>query len=114
MPEHENTRHGVGRREDDQACREHEQRMDGMDKELHTLLGWIKTSGLLITVAGAIIGYMGTNINAKLTSIETLLSDNKVMLERHNQQIIQLQGDVKDIQDRHKYLDQNGVIVRKP
>jgi hypothetical protein len=57
---------------------------------------------------------MGTTITAKLNSIETLLTDSKVMLMKHEQQILQLQNDVKDINDRHRWIDQNGINIGKP
>lgn len=95
------------------SCKLHEERIDDMDAELHKQNGWLKTAGFVFSTASVILGWFGTNITTKLDAISTLLTDGRVVQMQHSEQIKALQTDVKEIQDRHRYLDQNGVQTLK-
>ncbi len=99
-------RAGNGRRKADENCPMHEARLDDMDAELHKQSGWFKASAAFMTVAVMCISGFGNVILTKLTSIESLLSESKVTLMQHSEQIKALDCRVKDIEDRHRYQDQ--------
>ena len=102
MPERE----GIGRRQADADCLLHEKRADVMEQELKKQEGWLKASAGIVTVVSMAIGVLCSVIIGKLGTIETLLTDSKVVMMQHSEQIKQLQGDVKELQERHKFEDQ--------
>lgn len=55
---------------------------------------------------GAILGAMLTMILSKTSSIESLLSDNKVLLMQHSERIDGLRKEVDEIKTRNTYIDQ--------
>jgi uncharacterized protein YktB (UPF0637 family) len=113
MPEeYEHKRSGAGRRDSD--CIAHEGRIDDLDKEVHKQTGFYKTAAIVFTIVAGALSYFATNITAKLTTIEALLTDSKVLMMKHAEQIKVLQGDVKEIQDRHRDLDRSGITIAKP
>lgn len=104
MPE--STRDGVGRRQTDADCILHERRADLMEQELKKQEGWLKASAGIVTVVSMAIGVLCSVIISKLGVIESLLTDSKVVMMQHSEQIKTLQGDVKELQERHKFEDQ--------
>lgn len=84
-------------------CKLHESRIDDMDMEVHKQSGWLKTAAVVFSIVGTGLIYIGSNVNNKLDSISSLLTESKVVLMQHSEQIKQLQGDVKELQDRTKY-----------
>jgi hypothetical protein len=106
MPE--STREGVGRRQTDVECQAHEKRADIMEQELKKQEGWLKASAGIVTVVSFAIGILCSVIISKLGAIESLLTDSKVILMQHSEQIKGVQRDVSAIQERHKYEDQSG------
>lgn len=110
-PTYEHTRSGEGRRSSD--CKEHETRLDQIDADVQKQSGWLKATALIGVVLTLIIvpissWFLGS-VLTKLTSIESLLNSNNLTLSLHTEQIKNIQADVKEIQDRHKIIDQNGV-----
>jgi hypothetical protein len=114
MPEHDATRQGVGRRTMDEECKEHSNRLQNIETDVHKNTGRFTSMLWFMGVAGGFIGACMVFLVGKTTSIETLLTNNQVSLMQHSEQIKSVQSDVKDIQDRHRYLDQNGVVTFKP
>lgn len=114
MPDEVLVRNGVGRRQQDTDCAEHDRRLD--DVEINHQKLESRWTSMLWFIGIAVIGLGGFNsvILSKVTAIESLLTDSKVVQMQHSEQIKALQQDVKDIQERHKYLDQNGIVIRKP
>lgn len=110
--EHNTEREGVGRRAGDFECQEHEKRVNLMDAELSKQSGWLKASALLVLIAMAVIGGLSNLILNKLTSIETLLSDSKVTMMKHEMSINSLDVRVKSIESRHLFIDQNAQAKR--
>ena len=101
-----------GRRLRDDECFEHEKRMDMVDGELKKQSGWFKASAGILAISIAIIGSYCTQITSKLDSIQAMLTDSKVVMMQHSEQIKNLDSRVTDIEKRHTYLDQNGVVTR--
>jgi hypothetical protein len=103
---------GINERRQD--CIDHEERIDHVDKVVSAITGYLKAGGLIVgifTVLGApLIGWFASSMLTKLGSIENMLGSNNVILMQHTEQIKQVQGDVKDIQDRHRDLDRRGII----
>ena len=111
MPE--NTRSDApGRRKDDEDCRVHEARLDHVDKTVSKQSGWFKTAAVVFSICGTILGGMCGLILSKLTAIESLLSKTDVTLGRHEERLLNVESDIKEIKERHRYLDQNGVVKR--
>ena len=116
MPE----RNGVGRRLEDEEWRAHQEQLDGfekelgeMDREVHKQSGWLKTAAVVLSVSGVVLGGISNQILTKLTAIETMLNKTDVSLARHEERLSNCEKDIKEIQERHKYLDQNGVVIKK-
>lgn len=108
MPERE----GVGRRAEDQKCADHEKRLDAVVTEASKQSGWLKSSAVVFTLAATVLSWAANSINAKLDGISQMLGKNDVTLMQHAEQIKNVQADIKEIQERHRYLDQNGVVKR--
>ena len=100
-------RHGPGRRLRDEECLAHEERLDSVDNEVHKQSGWLKASAILLTVAILITGWLSSSILTKLSGIEGMLSDTKVNMMQHTEQIKNLDIRVRGIEDRNKYIDQH-------
>jgi hypothetical protein len=108
-PEVERT--GPGRRMRDEECLAHEERLDSVDNEVHKQSGWLKASAILLTVAILITGWLSSSILTKLSGIEGMLSDTKVNMMQHTEQIKNLDMRVRDIEDRNKYIDQQSGVL---
>ena len=97
----------TGQNERRQDCVDHEKRIDDIAAEIHKHGGWFKVIGGSLSFAFIVLGWFGSGIDAKLTSIQAMLTDGKVTLMQHQEQIKSMQQDIREIQERHKYLDQN-------
>jgi len=106
MSEYPTERNGQGRRKSDEECAAHEERLDNMDAEIHKQSGWLKAAAGFWAVAIIIASSFCTVIISHLNTIENLLTDNKVALMQHSEQIKALDCRIKDIEERHKYEDQ--------
>lgn len=106
-------REGVGRRERDQECIEHEKRMDKVDADVNKQSGWLKASAGFTGVAMMIIGSFSSTIINKLNTIESLLTDSKISIAQHTEQIKGLDQRVRDIEDRHRKDIEDGYPVKK-
>ncbi len=104
-------RQGPGRRERDAECDAHEKRLDDVDNEVHKQSGWLKASAILLTIGIVIVGILNNNISTKLTSIQNMLSDTKVLLAQHAEQIKTLEFRVNNIEERNKYIDQQSGLL---
>jgi archaellum component FlaC len=107
MPIETPERQGVGRRKVDEDCAAHEKRLDVMDQHIASNKGWLKGTASLVGVVGFIMVLFCTTIITKLGSISDLLTDYKVMLKQHETEINNMKTDIKDINERHKFIDQN-------
>lgn len=101
-------REGVGRRQSDEECRRHEDRMDELEIDIGRQSGWLKASAGLVTIVSLAVSILCSIIISKLGTIESLLTDSKVVLMQHSEQIKSVQKDISVIQERHKYEDQSG------
>jgi hypothetical protein len=102
------------RRKEDTECLVHEERLDHVDRTVSKQSGWLKTAAVVLAFSGTVLGSVCNLILSKLSSIESLLSKTDITLARHEERICGVEADVKEIKERHKYLDQNGVIFKKP
>jgi hypothetical protein len=94
------------RRQEDIECAAHEKRLDTMDTHIASNKGWLKGTASLVGIVGFVLTLFCTNIIGRLTTISDLLTDYKVMLKQHETEINNIKNDVKEIQERHKYIDQ--------
>jgi hypothetical protein len=103
------------RRQQDKDCKAHETRLDVIDRDVASNKGWLKGSAALLSVVAFVLSTFCTIIIGKLTGIEALLSDSKVMLKAHEIEITSLKQRTQDIEDRHKFIDQSptGNILRR-
>ena len=99
---HPQVRQGVGRRKEDESCALHEERLDDMETDIAKQSGWLKASAGLVTAVSIAVSILCTVIIGKLGNIETLLSDSKVVLMQHSEQIKSIDSRVHDIEERHK------------
>ncbi len=87
---------------------ESEDRIDDIDKEIHKQSGWFKAAasfgGLCVMALGSFNGI----VLSKLNSIETLLTTNQVTIAELRMFTQSLDQRLKEIEERHKWLDQNG------
>jgi cytoskeletal protein RodZ len=74
--------------------------------------GWFKTSAWVISIAVLVIGGLSGIILGKLTAIESKLTDYQVSIAEVKKDVVALQADVKKIEERHTWLDQNGVVKK--
>lgn len=85
-----------------------EERIDDIDQELHKQSGWLKAAGGFLGIAVLALGSFNGVILSKLTSIESLLTSNQVSIAEVRKDVQSLDQRVKEIEERHKWLDQNG------
>lgn len=98
-----------------------EETINDIDSTVHSLKesvskqeGWFKTSAWVIGIAVVVIGGLSGIILGKLTAIEAMLTTSAVVQGRLEERFLALDKRVSDIEKRHDYLDQQGVIkVRK-
>lgn len=110
MSEYEDLRDGLGRRQQDIACAKHDERLEAIEADVHKNSGKFASMLWFMGIAGGFIGACLVFLVAKTTAIESLLTDNKVALMQHTEQISTLRSDVKEIQERNRYIDQNGMM----
>jgi hypothetical protein len=106
--EYPETRSGADRRvipERSKNCEVHESRIDSVDKDINRAKGWMQAAIGFWGVAVVVVGFIGTNINTKLGNIEAMLGNDKSDIRLLNEQVKNLQTDVKEIQDRHREQD---------
>lgn len=100
---------GVGRRKDDENCREHEKRLDEMEKKESKRSGWFTAMASVVSVVLVIgvpmVGYIGNLLVGKVSSIESKLSNGNETLVKHTEQIAGIDKRVVIIEEQHK-LDQ--------
>lgn len=103
-------REGVGRRERDQECLDHEKRMDKVDldmvsqsNELSKQSGWLKASALLVLISMATIGGLSNMILTRLTSIDDKLNANNLSYNTLNTRFEGLVKRVDDLEERQRF-----------
>jgi len=100
-----------GQNERRRDCVDHEKRIDDIAAEIHKHGGWFKVIGGSMSFAFVVLGWFGSGIDAKLTAIQSMLTKTEVNMMQHSEQIKQCQQDIREIQDRHRFLDQT---TKKP
>lgn len=104
-------RQGPGRRQGDEECIAHEKRLGEVDNEVHKQSGWLKAAAGLLSIAVLSIGAFNGVILSKLTLIEAMLSDSKVIMAEHAKDIKSIDKRVCDIEERNKYIDQQSGLL---
>jgi hypothetical protein len=87
-------------------CDQHEAKIDDINGTIHQSKGWAKAAAGFWGVAIVVLGALGSNMNSKLDNIENMLSNDKSDIRLLNEQMKNLQTDVKEIQGRHTFQDQ--------
>ena len=107
MPDFDTVRSGKDRRNKDvEECRMHEGRLDEMATTVSKQSGWLKVGGGILTVSLFLLGLLCTNIINGQGRLEGMLSDYKVTMAEHKKDIDGLKNDMKEVQDRNRYIDQ--------
>jgi hypothetical protein len=101
------------RRKEDLSCKEHEERIDRMDGDIRSISMQLKIAGSILSIAMIVLGALSNLILTKLTNIESLLNKNDIVLMEHSQRIKNCEQDIADIKERHKFIDQEGVLKKK-
>lgn len=76
-----------------------EERIDDIDQELHKQSGWFKAAAGFATVLVLIGGGFNSIILAKLSNIETLLTDSRLVQSRQIEQIETLKHRVDRLEE---------------
>ncbi len=76
-----------------------EERIDDIDQEVHKQSGWFKAAAGFATVLVLIGGGFNSIILAKLSNIETLLTDSRLVQSRQIEQIENLRHRVDVIEE---------------
>ena len=87
-------------------CDQHEFKIDEINQIIHTSRGWARAAAGFWGIATLIIGFLGSDISSKLNNIQEMLSNDKSDIRILNEQVKHLQSDMKIIQDRHTFQDQ--------
>lgn len=90
----------------------HETRMDQIDSDINKGKGWFQAASAFWGIAIVVVGFLGSNINSKLSNIESMLSADKSDIRLLNEQVKNLQKDVQVIQERHIYQDQERIRIK--
>ena len=107
--------HSVERSKDPRRmeCLLHREEMDTIQATItKTQVDQSKTSGKytamlwFLGIIGAALSILSIVILNKTSSIESLLSDNKVVLMQHSERIDGLRKEVDEIKARNTYIDQ--------
>lgn len=107
-------RQGPGRREADASCEDHDTRLTKVEKILNVQYGWLKAAGVFFAVILPILGYLGMSIDNKLTTIISKQSVGDVAFAEIRRDIGDHEVRIKKIESRHDWLDQNGVVTKRP
>ena len=93
-----------------------EETINDIDQTVHSLKeavskqeGWFKTSAWVISIAVMVIGGLSGVILSKLSAIEALLTTSQISIAEVKKDVQSLDGRVRDIEERHRWLDQNGI-----
>lgn len=89
-----------------------EERIDDIDKEVHKQSGWLKTAAGVSSIIAIFVGSYCNKIVTKLETIESLLNGNNVAIAEMRKDIKTHEDRLQDIEKRHLFLDQNGVVKR--
>jgi hypothetical protein len=95
-------------------CDTHEERMDQIDKDINTGKGWFKAMAATSSIVILGMGFIASNINSKLNNIEAMLTNDKSDIRLLNEQMLNTRSDVREIQDRHKFQDQERLRIGNP
>lgn len=91
---------------------ESEARIDDIDQEVHKQSGWLKAAAGFAAIAVVALGGFNSIILSKLSTIESLLTTNQVTIAEIKRDFAALEKRVGDIERRHDFLDQNGVVKK--
>lgn len=89
-----------------------EDKIDEIETEVYKQSGWLKAAAGFAGIAVVALGSFNGVVLSKLSTIETLLTNNQVSIAEVKKDIIALDQRIKDIEERHKFLDQNGVVKK--
>lgn len=94
-----------GRRQSDEECLMHEERLDEMDAHINKQNGWLKGTALIVVISTVILipvtSWFLSGIVTKLGSIEGLLNASNNTLTLHTEQIKNIDRRVTVIEERH-------------
>jgi hypothetical protein len=109
LDQYDDARSGVERRQMPERtvnCANHEERMDKVDEDINQGKGWFKAAAGFASLAVMLVGFVGANINSKLSNIETMLTTDKSDIRLLNEKVTNLQQDVREVQERHRTQDE--------
>ena len=107
MPERE----GLGRRQQDTECANHDDRLTMIEEEHAKQAGYIKSMtvivGVLTLIAIPLVSWFCSSLLSKLSNIEAMLGKNDVMVARMDVTVQNHEQRIKDIEARHNFIDQS-------
>lgn len=80
-----------------------EGRIDDIDQEVHKQSGWLKAAAGFAGIAIMALGGFNGIILSKLSNIETLLTDSRLVQSRQSEQIDSLKHRVDQLEEYHKW-----------
>ena len=99
----DNTRQGVGRRVQDIACADHEERLDAMEKKLAWQKGAVWMASGVAGFAALLFGWMGNAIYAKVVAIDDKLNKSELVSATIVEQYKSLDRRVQIIEQTHAW-----------
>jgi len=103
----------AGRRDYDPMCLQHRKELDSAIEKIEAIStvsaessGKYKSMLWFMGIAGSILATLLIVIISKLSTVETLLTDSKVVLMQHTERIERLRQDVDEIKVRNRFIDQ--------
>lgn len=94
----DSTKTNFGRRSYDMDCQFHTEQFESLQADVSKNIGKYTSMMWFLGVIGAAIGGCLIVLINKTTAIESLLSDNKIAIVQHTEQIITLKRDVELLQ----------------
>ena len=82
-----------------------EERIDDIDQEIHKQSGWFKAAAGFGAVAIMALGAFNGIIISKLSSIETLLTNNQISIAEIKKDLGSHEQRIKDLEDRNTWTD---------
>lgn len=95
-----------------ERCKEHSNEIEAVKLDLGKTSGKYTAMLWFIGIAGSFIGSCLAVLLVKTTTIESLLSDNRIIVVTHTEQIGRIRDDVIDLKDRLRRLESNPALYR--
>jgi hypothetical protein len=106
---YEAVRQGDGRRRTDEECKEHDTRLEEIERNHSWQRGVLYAAIAFLSIVVPIVGWTGNAIYTKLTSIEQILSNGQIMSGKLEEKIFSLDKRISVIESEHSWEHQQEV-----